>query len=279
MYVYPTIEEVTTGRKQLQGTVALVPTMGNLHEGHLTLVREAIQLADNVIATIFVNPMQFGPNEDLDSYPRTLERDLELLKREGVSIVFTPSNTEIYPEGVERHTQVFVPEITTDYCGANRPGHFTGVSTIVLKLFNITNPDIAVFGKKDYQQLAVIRKMVTDLAVPIEIVGLDTVREHSGLAMSSRNQYLTPTERTQATALSQTLSWAKSEVLSGQQSFDNIENQAIANLGEVGFNMEYFTIADQTNLKVADENTAELVILAAGKLGSTRLIDNIDFSK
>ena len=277
MHVCSTITECHSVRDQLQGSVALVPTMGNLHEGHLTLIREAKLLADNVIVTIFINPMQFGANEDLDSYPRTLKQDLEKLTSLDVDLVFTPSNAMIYPQGQENHTRILVPNLTNQYCGSNRPGHYTGVATIVLKLFNLTSPDIALFGKKDFQQLVVIKKMAIDLGLRIEIKGIDTVRENSGLAMSSRNQYLTEQERDIAQELSKILSWAKSEVVAGNRLYHDLGVSAIDKLNAKGFEMEYFAISDQSKLQPADETTTQIVILAAGKLGATRLIDNLDF--
>ena len=183
-------------------TVAFVPTMGNLHQGHITLVKEAAKKCDHVVVSIFVNPMQFGQNEDLDAYPRTLEADSQALTAAGAELLFTPTPAIIYPKGLAQQTYVEVPGISDVLCGASRPGHFRGVTTIVCKLFNIVQPDVAFFGNKDYQQLLVIRTMVEDLSLPIEIIGIDTIREASGLAMSSRNGYLSPTERTEAVQLS-----------------------------------------------------------------------------
>lgn len=277
MQIVESIADCRLARNNLSGTIALVPTMGNLHEGHLSLVSAAKQNADNVIVTIFVNPMQFGANEDLASYPRTLAEDIAKLERLEVDLLFTPTSKIMYPNSVESHTQVSVPELTTDYCGKNRPGHFTGVATIVLKLFNITQPDIAVFGKKDYQQLAVIRKLVADMALPTEVVGLDTIRESNGLAMSSRNQYLSAQEKQQAAQLLTQLSYVKSEIISGNKQYESLCNTALKALDDAGFNMDYFTIAEQMTLRAATDDTLQYVILAAGKLGATRLIDNIDF--
>jgi pantoate--beta-alanine ligase len=252
--------------------------MGNLHDGHLALVKRAQSLAPETMVTIFVNPMQFGPNEDLDNYPRTLEDDLQKLAELGVDYVFTPTNKTIYPAGLDAHTKIIVPEITELYCGANRPGHYTGVATIVAKLFNLIRPDVAIFGKKDFQQLAVIRKMVNELGIQVSIDGVETVREQNGLAMSSRNNYLTDDERQQASAMYQQLMLAKSQVLDKSSPFIDIEASCTRALNDAGFNMEYFSIAEQVSLKPAREDTSNIVILAAGRLGKTRLIDNVDFS-
>lgn len=276
MKVISSLTEFLDYRASLQGQVALVPTMGNLHAGHLSLVIKATEIAEIVIATIFVNPMQFGVNEDLDNYPRTLEADLNALEELGVSVVFTPDMSEIYPEGIDKHTKVIVPDLPNHHCGANRPGHFTGVATIVCKLFNICRPDVAVFGQKDYQQLAIIRKMVNDLAIQTEVVGMPTVRNESGLALSSRNNYLTSAEQQQASALHKMLSELRGKLLNGATDFHNLESDAITNLNDAGFEMEFINIADQVNLLPATTDTRELVILAAGKMAGTRLIDNLE---
>ncbi len=277
MQIVNSISALNIARSKLTDTVALVPTMGNLHEGHLALVRAAKRSASHVIVTIFVNPMQFGANEDLASYPRTMEQDIASLNDLQVDILFTPSVEMIYPEGIENHTRVEVPVLAHDYCGKNRPGHFTGVATIVQKLFNLTQPNVAVFGKKDYQQLAVIRKMVLDMGMPIDIVGLDTIREASGLALSSRNQYLSDEEKAQAAHLNRELTWTKEQLISGDRDYSYIINTAMDKLSAVGFTMDYFAIADKITLQSANESTAQFVVLAAGRIGKTRLIDNIDF--
>ena len=277
MQIVDSIAECRLARDNLAGTIALVPTMGNLHEGHLTLVKAARQLADKVIVTIFVNPMQFGANEDLASYPRTLADDIAKLEQQGVDLLFTPTTEMMYPDGVNSHTQLSVPQLTADHCGKNRPGHFTGVATIVLKLFNITQPHVAVFGKKDYQQLTVIRKLTTDMALPTRIIGMDTIREANGLAMSSRNQYLSDAEKQQAAQLQQQLRWVKSEIVGGNKQFEELSQRATIALENAGFVMDYLAVANQVDLRPATGDAKAIVILAAGKLGATRLIDNIDF--
>ncbi|WP_278361354.1 pantoate--beta-alanine ligase, partial [Idiomarina abyssalis] len=204
MRVLKSLAELRKWRQQ-QSEVALVPTMGNLHDGHLHLVKTALERCDNVVVSIFVNPMQFGANEDLDSYPRTLEADCQALDALGVSAVFTPQVSDVYPRGLDKQTRIEVPGISDILCGASRPGHFTGVATIVCKLFNMVQPQLAVFGEKDYQQLQVIRLMTQDLSLPVEVLGAPTQRETSGLAMSSRNGYLSPEQKQQAAALYRTL--------------------------------------------------------------------------
>lgn len=278
MLVCHSIADTQSARKQLVGTVALVPTMGNLHAGHLSLVREAQKSADHVIVSIFVNPMQFGPSEDLDSYPRTMADDEAKLRELGVDILFIPTVSVIYPDGVENHTQIIVPNLTNNYCGKNRPGHFTGVATIVLKLLSICAPDVAIYGKKDFQQLAVIRKLASDMALTTQIIGCETSRNEHGLALSSRNQYLSDSELTIAAQLYANLVTTKNAILCGQTNYQLLCDEAIARLTDNGFDMEYFSIADQNTLLSASSSTTDLVILAAGKLATTRLIDNTDFS-
>lgn len=257
--------------------IALVPTMGNLHQGHLSLVEKAKQLADIVVVSIFVNPLQFGANEDLATYPRTLAADQEKLLAAGVNFLFTPKVEEIYPDGQNCQTQVSVPIITNCHCGESRPGHFNGVSTIVCKLFNIVQPDYAIFGEKDFQQLAVVRKMVADLCMPIEVVGVATCRENDGLALSSRNQYLSVTERNTASLLFETLNKCKTAFLNKQESTQAISAKAIETLEKLGFRVDYFNIVDASTLQELDSNSKNVVILAAAFLGNTRLIDNIHF--
>jgi pantoate--beta-alanine ligase len=259
-------------------SIAFVPTMGNLHDGHLSLVKHAKQKADIVVVSIFVNPLQFGANEDLDKYPRTLAEDSEKLISAGVDILFTPTPNEIYPLGLDKQTQVCVPDITKHHCGGSRPGHFDGVSTIVNKLFNIVQPTIAIFGEKDFQQLAVIRKMVSDLCMPINIIGAPTGRADDGLALSSRNQYLNASERLIAPLIYQTLLLCKKNLLSSRKNSENIQLDAIKTLENAGFRVDYFNICDSTTLEMLDNNSTEIVILAAAFLGKTRLIDNICFA-
>ena len=277
MLICHSIAECQAARDTLAGEVALVPTMGNLHEGHLSLVKHAKNSADHIIVSIFVNPMQFGANEDLDSYPRTMADDQAKLRDLDIDILFIPTVDLVYPDGVNNHTQVQVPNLTDSYCGANRPGHFTGVATIVLKLLTISLPDIAIFGKKDFQQLAVIRKLANDMALPTQIIGLETSRSETGLALSSRNQYLSTEERHIASQLYSSLSKTKAAIIEGNTNFTELCEKAVHHLEQQGFQMEYFSVADQHTLLAATEDTHEIVILAAGRLGTTRLIDNIDF--
>ncbi|ATZ73543.1 pantoate--beta-alanine ligase [Idiomarina sp. X4] len=273
MKVLKSLQELREWRSAQQ-QVALVPTMGNLHDGHLQLVKNALQHCDTVVVSIFVNPMQFGPNEDLDSYPRTLEADCSALETLGVSAVFTPTVNDVYPRGLEQQTKVSVPGISDILCGASRPGHFEGVATIVCKLFNMVQPQVAVFGEKDYQQLQVIRLMTQDLSLPVDVVGVPTQREASGLALSSRNGYLTAEEKTQATALYKSLQDAKAG-LERQEDFELVESQAVQQLGKAGFKVDYFSIRNSDDLQPASEKDEKWVILAAAFLGKTRLIDNL----
>jgi pantoate--beta-alanine ligase len=262
--------------------VALVPTMGNLHAGHLQLVEKARAVADRVVVSIFVNPMQFGDASggDYDRYPRTFSEDCNKLAEFDYcpEAVFSPSVTEVYPNGFEKETRVEVPEISNILCGEFRPGHFVGVATIVAKLFNMAQPDVALFGEKDFQQLLVIRRFVADLCFPIEIIGVPTIREQSGLAMSSRNQYLSAQERERAAVLYQTLRQAQQQITAGEKDFAAVEAQAGATLSEAGFRPEYFAIRRQQDLQPAQATDRELVILVAAWLGEARLIDNLSFN-
>ncbi|MGJ0489306.1 pantoate--beta-alanine ligase [Methylobacter sp.] len=257
--------------------LAFVPTMGNLHAGHLQLVSEARKQADHVVVSIFVNPTQFGAGEDFETYPRTERKDQEKLETAGADLLFLPSVSEMYASDAK--TIVSVAGLSELHCGASRPGHFNGVATVVCKLFNLVQPDIALFGLKDFQQLAVIRTMVRDLNFPVEIVGVDTVREPSGLAMSSRNGYLSSEEIKAAPKLYESLCVARDAVLAGKQPYADIEIRAILSLQEVGFQPDYFSICRSSDLKKAETGDKDLVILAAAKLGSTRLIDNVYFSR
>lgn len=258
--------------------VAFVPTMGNLHSGHLKLVRRAKQMADIVIVSIYVNPMQFGAHEDLDAYPRTLEADMQALSELGVSAVFTPRTSEMYPRGLDVQTIVEVPALSSILCGASRPGHFKGVATVVTKLFNMVQPDVAVFGKKDYQQLQVIRNMVADLSMHIQIEGVDTEREANGLAKSSRNGYLTPQQREQAAVIYAQLRQCADAILNGERDFAQLAQNAEQAIQEAGLQPEYWQVRRQADLSPAqvEDAAAELVILVAAKLGTTRLIDNLE---
>lgn len=265
-------------QQKLNGkTIALVPTMGNLHNGHLALVKKAKQAADVVVVSIFVNPLQFGANEDLDKYPKTLAEDKAKLEALAVDFLFTPSTDDIYPEGLAQHSQVQVPKLGEFHCGASRPGHFNGVSTVVNILFNICQPNVAVFGEKDFQQLAIIKKMVADLCLPIDIQSVATARAEDGLALSSRNQYLSDAQRAIAPKLYQTLQQAK-KAISEHQSFAETHQQSITKLQQLGFDIDYFNIANAKTLAPAGNNDKDLVLLAAVKLGQTRLIDNVSFS-
>ena len=263
--------------KQL-GRVAFVPTMGNLHDGHLTLMREARKHAQTVICSIFVNPMQFGANEDLDKYPRTLDADIAALESAGVDLLYFPNIDTMYPKPLSDQTKVEVPVISDLYCGASRPGHFVGVATVVAKLFNMVQPDVALFGTKDFQQLAVIRRMVTDLAMPIEIIGVPTVRNADGLAMSSRNQYLTSEQRAIAPKIYAELKQL-AETLS--QDLSQLEQQSAESqrrLAEAGFEPDYLHVLDAETLLPLTNQSQQGVILIAAKLGAARLIDNIEFT-
>lgn len=259
-------------------TVAFVPTMGNLHQGHITLVKEAAKKCDHVVASIFVNPMQFGQNEDLDAYPRTLEADSQALTAAGAELLFTPTPAIIYPKGLAQQTYVEVPGISDVLCGASRPGHFRGVATIVCKLFNIVQPDVAFFGNKDYQQLLVIRTMVEDLSLPIEIIGIDTIREASGLAMSSRNGYLTVEEKAAAPALKKAID-AMAQGIKQGISIEQVTEEAKASLTAAGFTPDYLEVRHADTLAKAETQDRALVILAAAYLGKARLIDNLRFDR
>ncbi len=257
-------------------TVAFVPTMGNLHAGHITLVTEAVKRADHVVASIFVNPMQFGQNEDLDAYPRTLADDQQALIKAGCELLFTPTPDIIYPKGLDKQTYVEVPEISDTLCGETRPGHFRGVATIVCKLFNIVQPDVALFGRKDYQQLMVIEHMVEDLSMPIEIIGIETIREASGLAMSSRNGYLTAQEKAIAPNLKRIMDELAAKIQQGQ-AIDEVVVQAKAELDTHGLQPDYLEVRNAKSLAQATTSDKQLVILAAAYLGKARLIDNLCF--
>ncbi|GGP55265.1 pantoate--beta-alanine ligase [Shewanella saliphila] len=279
-----TTAAISTIREQVKAwrikgeTVAFVPTMGNLHQGHITLVKEAKTRADHVVVSIFVNPMQFGPKEDLDGYPRTLEQDSEKLVAAGAELLFTPTPELIYPKGLAQQTFIEVPHIGDELCGASRPGHFRGVATIVAKLFNIVQPDMALFGRKDFQQLMIIKTMVEDLSMPIEVIGVDTIRESSGLAMSSRNGYLTADEKHRAATLKRTIDGVITAVQHGQDHHQAIA-QAEQQLKAAGFTPDYFELRSADTLRQASENDNHLVVIAAAYLGKARLIDNVSFSR
>ena len=255
--------------------VAFVPTMGNLHAGHMSLIEAARRHGDRFVASIFVNPMQFGPNEDFAHYPRTPREDASRLEAAGCNLMFTPEVTEIYPHGSERATRVEVAHLSRILDGEFRPGHFEGVTTVVAKLFYIVEPHVAVFGEKDFQQLTIIRRMVEDLCMPIEIIAAPTLREADGLAMSSRNQYLTAPERALAPRIYATLEAAASRVRAGDADFASIERSGFRTLEESGFLPEYFSLRQPTDLSPPAHDSRELVILTAARLGRARLIDNL----
>lgn len=272
MQVIHTVAELRERLANKQA-IAFVPTMGNLHEGHIELVRIAREHGACVVVSIFVNPLQFGPNEDFDKYPRTLEADCA--KLQGLAeVVFAPSVGEMYPE--KQTIYVEPPPIANELCGAFRPGHFRGMATVVLKLFNLVQPQVAIFGKKDYQQLAIIRQMVIQLNLPIKIIGAETSRAPDGLALSSRNQYLSSEERTEAAFLSQTL-YKIGEALKGSAvGYVALEQDAGAALAKRGWQVEYVAVRKQADLGVPDKGERKLVVLAAARFGKTRLIDNLE---
>jgi pantoate--beta-alanine ligase len=277
LHVFRTIDELRAWRSRLEGDVGVVPTMGYLHEGHLSLVRAARAENTHVVATIFVNPAQFAPNEDLERYPRDEQRDLELLRDESVDAVFAPDVAEMYGEGYS--TYVSVEGITQRLEGRSRPTHFRGVTTVVLKLFNIVHPERAYFGRKDAQQLAVIRRMVCDLDVAVQIVAMPIVREPDGLAMSSRNAYLTPEQRAQAPVLSRALRLAEQVFAEGVRDASQIRSaveEAIS--AQPLANIDYVSVADAATLEELDQVTGEALVSVAVRFGATRLIDNTSLS-
>ena len=254
--------------------VGFAPTMGNLHAGHIELINVAKQRSDVVVASIFVNPMQFGGNEDLDAYPRTLEADLAKLEAAGAAAVFTPTTTDIYPDGVSQHTAVDVPGLTDVLCGASRPGHFRGVTTVVSKLLGIVRPHIAAFGAKDLQQVLVIKKMVRDLSIDTEIDQVPTVRETDGLAMSSRNGYLSHDERALAPLFSRTLKETAKRLAESGSDIETVIAEAKAILTDSGFVLDYLEARHTCDLSKASSLNQETAIFGAAFLGTTRLIDN-----
>ncbi len=271
------LRQIVSEQRRNGKRIGFVPTMGNLHQGHLSLVEQAREKADFVVCSIFVNPTQFGAGEDFHRYPRTLAHDCEKLDTVNCDLVFAPDVEEVYPQDSQDWVTVTVNEVSDGHCGASREGHFNGVALVVSKLFNMVQPDIAVFGKKDFQQLAVIRRLTIALNFPIEIIGGETVREANGLAMSSRNGYLSDDEKDHAAILYKQLRHTKKLVLQGRRDYEQLAEDAERHLADDGMAYEYFNIADQDTLKPADNNTRRFVILTAVKMGSTRLIDNIDF--
>jgi pantoate--beta-alanine ligase len=279
MIVTDSISELRryTGEWRASGKrIAFVPTLGNLHAGHLLLVQEARKLAEAVVVSIYVNPLQFGPSEDLAAYPRTPEQDRLALEGERADLLFVPGDGAMYPHGPTAMTRVDVPGLSDILCGASRPGHFRGVATVVTRLFNLVGPDVAVFGKKDYQQWLVIRRMVADLGMPVEIVGVDTVREPDGLAMSSRNSYLSSAERRVAPELYAVLQSLREQIIAAGTTDTGIVQKAVTALTRAGFKVDYLSIRRQSDLAEPTAGERHLVILAAVWLGRTRLIDNIE---
>lgn len=260
-------------------SVVLVPTMGNLHAGHMSLVSRARTLADRVVVSVFVNPLQFGPNEDFDAYPRTPDQDQELLEEAEVDLLFEPSVEEMYPDGKEGTAVVEVPGISDVLCGAYRSGHFVGVVTVVTKLFNIIQPTVAVFGEKDFQQLFIIRRMVEDLNSPVQIVSVPTRREDDGLAMSSRNRYLSPEQRSVAPGLYATLQQVAQRVQFDDDSLEEIERWGSQRLEELGFVPDYLSIRERHGLSTPASSDSDLVVLVAARLGFVRLIDNLTIDR
>lgn len=261
-------------------TIGFVPTMGNLHQGHLTLVDNAKKRADKVVSSIFVNPMQFGANEDIDNYPRTMEADQEKLIAHGCDLLFTPTPDVVYPKGLDKQSFVEVLDVADGHCGESRPGHFRGVATVVCKLFNLVQPDFACFGLKDYQQVQVIQTMVEDLNMPIEIVPVATVREESGLALSSRNGYLTAEERAVAPTLYQSMQWLAERIReSDTADIETLAAEASAKIDSVGMRTDYINVVHARTLQPVSNKDKELVILAAAHCGKARLIDNLQFSR
>ncbi len=269
------LKEIVTAWRDRRQRIALVPTMGNLHRGHLALVEQAQRLASRTVATLFVNPMQFVAGEDLDRYPRTFEQDRALLDAAGADVLFVPEVAALYPNGLDPHTEVRVPGLGTTLCGASRPGHFTGVATVVMKLLNLVRPDFAVFGEKDYQQLLVIKRMVADLCIEVEIHAVETARAPNGLALSSRNAYLTDVERAIAWRLYAALCEARDALTRAAPSIQSIQQRGRARLVEAGFNADYFAVRRASDLIEPAPEDSDLRILAAAWLGKTRLIDNL----
>jgi pantoate--beta-alanine ligase len=259
--------------------VAFVPTMGNLHAGHVSLIEAASKHGDRFVASIFVNPMQFGPNEDFAHYPRTPTQDEGMLEDAGCDLMFMPDVAEIYPNGSEKATRIDVPGLSRILCGEFRPGHFEGVATIVAKLFHIVEPDVAVFGEKDFQQLTVIRRMVADLCIPVQIIGAPTMRDADGLAMSSRNQYLSAQERQTAPRIYEILTATAKRLQAGGNEFASMEQAGRQALEAAGLRPEYFAVRQAVDLSAPTAETDHLVVLTAARLGKARLIDNIQVKR
>jgi len=273
------LRELVTDWRLSRESIAFVPTMGNLHMGHASLIGAAHLHGRRVVASVFVNPLQFGPNEDYAAYPRTPEDDASLLEEHGVDALFRPTVEEMYPAGSSTSTIVDVPEMTGILCGVYRPGHFQGVATVVVKLLCLVQPDVAIFGEKDYQQLTVIRRVVEDLNLPVRIVGAPTVRAEDGLALSSRNRYLTPEERRVAPKLYRALDHARRRIEGGDADIAGIEAEGLAALKAVGIRPDYFEVRTAERLARPQSGNRDLVVLAAGRLGRARLIDNLQSTR
>ena len=269
------LRDVVTNWRLGRESIAFVPTMGNLHLGHASLMAAAHVHGRRVISSIFVNPLQFGPSEDFSAYPRTPDDDGNLLREYGVDALFQPTVDEMYPQGSVGSTVVDVPGLTDVLCGAFRPGHFQGVATVVVKLFCLVQPDVAIFGEKDYQQLTVIRRVVQDLNLPVTIVGAPTVRAEDGLALSSRNRYLSTEERATAPAIYRALDQARRRLEAGDTAYASIEAEGLAAIGAAGIKPDYFEVRTAARLERPTERDVHLVVLAAGRLGKARLIDNL----
>lgn len=269
------IRDALNAERAAGKSVGFVPTMGNLHDAHIELVKIAQSRCDVVVVSIFVNPLQFGLNEDWDKYPRTFEADSNRLRAVGCDFLFNPDETEFYPNGMAEQTRVVAPTMTDVLCGASRPGHFEGVTTVVSKLFNIVQPDVAVFGIKDFQQLAIIRRMVEDLCIPVEIVAGEIFREADGLAMSSRNGYITPEERPKVNILNQCLNQAKDSILAGEKDFHAVEVSAKQRIEAAGFSVDYFSVSNSKTLEPAANDDQQITILGAMYTNAARLIDNV----
>ena len=255
--------------------IGVVPTMGNLHEGHLQLIRLAHEHADLIVATIFVNQLQFGLNEDWDKYPRTFDSDRAMLDAENCHILFAPDDLEMYPNGIDNQTRVLCPTMTDVLCGASRPGHFEGVTTVVTKLFHIVEPDVAIFGNKDFQQIAIIRRMVADLCMRVKIIGAPIARDDDGLALSSRNRFISDEERPRANQLYRTLSWVRDQIQQGDRDFPKLEELGKKQVIEAGFRPDYLSVCDAQKLEPALDDDADLAILGALFTDRARLIDNL----
>ena len=281
MRVFHTVSGLRDALKasRLKGLrIGFVPTMGNLQEGHLALVKQARSSCDIVVCSIFVNALQFGLNEDWDKYPRTYEMDCDKLRDSGCDYLFHPEDTEMYPNGLDTQSRVICPTMTDVLCGASRPGHFEGVTTVVSKLFNIVQPDEAIFGIKDYQQLAVIRRMAEDLCMPVQITAAPIYREADGLAMSSRNSYITEEERPRVIVLKESLEWVAEQIEGGARNFTQLEETAIQRIADAGFKTDYITVTNSKTLDPAAEDDLEITVLGAIYTSAARLIDNLSIN-